>query len=188
MKLCTVEGCGKRRVARGWCRKHYTRWHQHGDVNVQKKPQCELMAYVLNVVETHSSDECHIWPFGKTSGGYGVIGFEGQRTTVNRVVCQLKHGPAPAGRPFSAHRCGNSLCINPAHLRWATAAENEADKRSHGTIQRGELRWNSKLTPEKVAQIRQLCSTLGTKDIAQRFGIHYVTVGKVLRRETWKHV
>lgn len=29
---CNVEGCDEKAVGRGWCRKHYTRWHQHGDV------------------------------------------------------------------------------------------------------------------------------------------------------------
>ena len=28
---CTVVGCEKRGEARGWCKKHYTRWQRHGD-------------------------------------------------------------------------------------------------------------------------------------------------------------
>lgn len=29
--LCTIDGCGKRHLARGWCSMHYRRWKQHGD-------------------------------------------------------------------------------------------------------------------------------------------------------------
>ena len=30
-KLCTVEGCTKLGVKRGWCGTHYARWKRHGD-------------------------------------------------------------------------------------------------------------------------------------------------------------
>lgn len=29
--VCTIENCGKKRVARGWCAAHYKRWKLHGD-------------------------------------------------------------------------------------------------------------------------------------------------------------
>lgn len=28
---CTVDGCDRETVARGWCDKHYKRWRIHGD-------------------------------------------------------------------------------------------------------------------------------------------------------------
>lgn len=30
-RTCSIEGCGKKHYARGWCRRHYNRWHRHGD-------------------------------------------------------------------------------------------------------------------------------------------------------------
>lgn len=30
-RTCSVNGCGKRQVARGWCSGHYQRWRTHGD-------------------------------------------------------------------------------------------------------------------------------------------------------------
>jgi hypothetical protein len=30
--ICSVDGCDCATVARGWCRKHYVRWHRSGDV------------------------------------------------------------------------------------------------------------------------------------------------------------
>lgn len=28
---CSIEGCGKQAVARGWCPQHWARWRKHGD-------------------------------------------------------------------------------------------------------------------------------------------------------------
>lgn len=30
-RLCSVEGCVKNSIARGWCTLHYQRWQRHGD-------------------------------------------------------------------------------------------------------------------------------------------------------------
>lgn len=37
MKLCSIEGCPRVSVTRGWCKAHYTRWLKHGDVNITKR-------------------------------------------------------------------------------------------------------------------------------------------------------
>lgn len=31
IKLCSIEGCERKHVARGWCKLHYYRWHRTGD-------------------------------------------------------------------------------------------------------------------------------------------------------------
>jgi hypothetical protein len=31
VRNCSVDGCGKQAIARGWCRNHYTQWHRTGD-------------------------------------------------------------------------------------------------------------------------------------------------------------
>lgn len=38
IKLCAVEGCGKRATSRGWCGAHYSRWFRHGDPLAGKYP------------------------------------------------------------------------------------------------------------------------------------------------------
>lgn len=35
--ICSIEGCNKPHLARGWCSKHYTRWQRHGDPNRQTR-------------------------------------------------------------------------------------------------------------------------------------------------------
>lgn len=39
MKVCSIDGCERQHVARGWCALHYNRWRAHGDpLTVQKIP------------------------------------------------------------------------------------------------------------------------------------------------------
>jgi hypothetical protein len=33
MRLCSVDGCGRKHVARGYCGAHYWRWLEYGEVN-----------------------------------------------------------------------------------------------------------------------------------------------------------
>lgn len=45
-RICSVEGCGKPHLARGWCAAHLKRWRKHGDPMICKKakrgPVCEV--------------------------------------------------------------------------------------------------------------------------------------------------
>lgn len=50
------------------------------------------------------------------------------------------------------------MCINPAHLRWATRAENEQDKITHGRSNRGR---SKALTGVRVRRIRKQYATGG---------------------------
>lgn len=37
VKTCTIDGCNQPPKARGWCRKHYNRWHRHGDPSIKQQ-------------------------------------------------------------------------------------------------------------------------------------------------------
>lgn len=38
MNRCSVPDCEELHSARGFCAKHYNRWHRHGDPNVVRRP------------------------------------------------------------------------------------------------------------------------------------------------------
>lgn len=82
------------------------------------------------------TDDCTIWPFTVNSKGYGQLGVNRVSKSVHVLACTQAHGPRPEGMQV-AHSCGVKRCINPKHLRWASQAENEADKVLHGTDHRG---------------------------------------------------
>ena len=61
-RTCSIEGCSKPAVSRGWCEKHYSRWKRHGDPNVVKLSRekhlcsvegCERDARSLGLCRAH---------------------------------------------------------------------------------------------------------------------------------------
>jgi hypothetical protein len=78
----------------------------------------------------------------------------------------------------AAHLCGNRSCFNGAHLRWATRAENEADKLLHGTAGR-------KLTNEQAAEIRSRYVSGHSVTLGNEYGVSPVTVQKIANGTRW---
>ncbi|WP_420820099.1 HNH endonuclease [Rhizobium freirei] len=105
----------------------------------------------------------------------------------HRVVCEKAHGVPSFPDAQAAHRCGNNSCVNPNHVRWATQAENEEDKRAHGTW---EMRMGgAKLSVEIVLDIRSdAAGGASYEALSSRYNTPASTIKKVVRRHTWKHV
>ena len=143
--------------------------------------------YLREVVFPFSGERCLEWPHGTNGVGYGMVTFEGKRQIASRVVCEAVHGPPPTPDLQAAHSCGNGDkgCVNPLHLRWATCAENHADKLLHGTTNRGERHGLAKLTREEVREIRRLKGVTHQREIATRFGVCQMSVSRIQRRVTW---
>lgn len=132
------------------------------------------------------TDDCIEWPMYRMRNGYGQIGLYAGMALAHRYVCEQAHGPQPPDKPHAAHRCGVKACINPRHIRWASAVENDQDKHVHGTWW---SRVNGKLDPEKVLHLRaQHAAGATAREIATSSGVPLSTVSKVVRRETWRHV
>lgn len=64
-------------------------------------------------------DSCWVWTGCKTTGGYGVVKFEGRSQYTNRLVYQLLVGPIPKGMVMVSS-CRVQACCNPAHLEPVT--------------------------------------------------------------------
>lgn len=105
--------------------------------------------------------------------------------SVHRLVLSAFCGPAPDGY-HGAHGNGDTQDNRLSNLRWASPADNNADKARHGTRQNGERAGTAKLTWEDVAKIRERRS--GGEPvwmIADEFGVCRNTVTNITTGRTW---
>lgn len=109
----------------------------------------------------------------------------GWTATIHSLVCWAFHGPRPAGQNV-AHGNGDKSDNRAANLRWATHAQNLADKNLHGTAQRGSLSPSAKLTEEQVRAVRA-AREAGTKlsEIASEFEVSVATASRVANRRAY---
>jgi hypothetical protein len=153
----------------------------------------KTIARFWSKVEKRGPDECWEWKLAKDRDGYGVFSVgpgHGRQHRANRVAWGLTHGPIAAGLCV-CHRCDNRGCCSPAHLFLGTNAENSRDRDAKGRLvtSRGNALPQAKLTPESVAEIRQLLGTgVAQEAVGRRFGVTQGTISFIARGKTWAHV
>lgn len=119
MKVCRVEGCGKKHNAHGYCGMHARRMERYGDLELPTREQ-RFWAKV------QKADDCWNWTgAGSQVGlGYGRFSIGGGRDALpHRYAYELLVGPIPHGLVLD-HLCRNPRCVNPAHLEPVTHQEN----------------------------------------------------------------
>lgn len=183
-RICTVEGCGKAHFGLGYCGKHFARFKAHGSPFGGRAENGSALAWIRQHT-SHSDDACLLWPFPSNTKGYGVTRFRERSVAASRIMCILAHGEPASPDLESAHSCGNSLCVNPRHLRWATSLENNHDKYEHGTSNTGSRNPMAKLNEEVVAEIRSLSGQISQRAIARRFGVSDGTISMVISGKRW---
>lgn len=148
--------------------------------------QREWLAAVINMQQ----DDCIDWPFSlnRRGNGYGLLYVDGKRTLAHRHVCLSVRGLPPTTDAQAAHSCGRSTCVNPRHLRWATAAENAADKVNHGTDTRGDRHPGVRLTDADAMEVRRRrLAGAPVGELAREYGVSSTTISLVAsgRRRHW---
>jgi hypothetical protein len=113
-------------------------------------------------------------------------------TKTHRVVALAFLGSPPFPNAHVAHYDGDKTNNRLPNLRWATCAENEADKRRHGrtrAAQPGERHHMAKLTDELVRAMRRAAA--GGRSftaVADEFGVPRVTAYSAIVGNTWQTV
>ncbi len=158
------------------------------------------LAWLRETVERlaeHPTDECVLWPFVTDSKGYGRLQIERCVVRATHVSLELSGLPRPLP-PYdlALHSCDVPRCVNPAHLRWGTEADNIADKVSRRRHPHGEQTNTARLTDADVLDIRRrvrLASCKGCRDgnvgtLAREYGVRPGAIIRAAKGETWRHV
>lgn len=127
-RICSIEGCERKVLCRGWCTKHYERWRRHGNPTVMTTfagaPIEDRLWSRVNKTET-----CWLWTGPVDSWGYGLLKMSGKSLRAHRVSYELSHAPIPDGLMID-HVCHTPRCVRPNHLRLATAKQNSENMQS----------------------------------------------------------
>ncbi len=154
-------------------------------------------------VDRRGPDEC--WPWlGAADTNYDNRGrfWDGKRM-VPAPRFALESVVGPIGALFALHGCDNANCVNPAHLRPGTPADNMHDASARGTLSRAALRAvrlhpetvlrgerhpAAKLTDSDVFAIRRLVATTSRREIAERYGVCVTAINRIISRRSWSHL
>lgn len=106
------------------------------------------------------------------------------RRLIHRLVLQSFVGTCPAGKEC-AHLGGCRTNAKLDNLKWKYPKENCADRLLHGTHLVGAASPLAKLTKEQVIEVRELSNSKPQHIIAKLFGVHQVTISRVIRKATY---
>lgn len=122
---------------------------------------------------------CWIWPGPFDRNGYPKHGAR----YAHRIVAGAKKGDVVR------HECDTPSCVNPAHLKVGTQAENIADAVAKGRIRHGERHYRAILSAADVASIRgRISMGHSATEIAREYGVCPSAISRLKTKRTWRHV
>jgi hypothetical protein len=96
----------------------------------------------------------------------------------------------PENKPEVNHKDGVKLNNYIDNLEWCTNSENGKHAYRIGLKKpsRGVLSGSNKLSEQNVIDIRTTLSHISTRKLADKFGVHFMTISDIRLRKIWKHL
>ena len=194
--ICTVPGCGKPPLARGWCGMHYRRWKRHGNPVAGRRPNGldieGLVTWLLKTAITTDTN-CLLCMLAPDDSGYPLVTWQNKTHKAKNLVATVRLGPAPSGaHVLHADDCGGDRrCIAQDHLRYGTNNDNVADRERLGRNRppTGSENGFAKLSETTVIEARRrYAAGASVAVLAEAYGVHRSTIYLALSGQTWRHV
>lgn len=115
------------------------------------------------------------------------------KRSVHRLVAEA-FIPNPLNKPQVNHIDGDKKNNRVENLEWCTQSENMKHAFKTGLYVpnplKGEDRYNSKMTYEKVILLREMYDSgeFLLKELAEEFNISMTVTWNIAKRNTWKHI
>ena len=148
----------------------------------------EFRQHLIDNSEPVTVSGCWIWMGTTDADGYGVLKSKGKMLKAHRLSYELFNGPIPDDKCV-CHSCDVRSCIAPAHLWLGGNADNMRDMNLKGRQPKGEAHGMARLTEASVINIRsRAASGESQRALACEYGAGATTIGKIVKRLTWKHI
>lgn len=106
-------------------------------------------------VSPEPNSGCWLWDGAIHPKGYGQIRANGRTSRATHISLELAGRPRPQAGLYACHSCDVPSCVNPDHLYWGTAKQNQADRLArtgHHYTDRTHCKRGHELTPENWRQ------------------------------------
>jgi hypothetical protein len=152
MRLCSIEGCGRKHYGRGWCRMHHRRWVVHGDPlvllrHVARSPELiasaeerfwERVVQGSKPIVRPEMGPCRQWTGQILPNGYGHFSVEpGRKLLAHHYAWQLAGFDVPPGLQLEhlchtvdldycdgGPTCPHRACVEVGHLALLSGRDN----------------------------------------------------------------
>ena len=172
-QIACIECGAAKTVGRKLCRRCYTRIAK--DKRLHEYPVLGPRDVFEHRFE--KTEGCWKWNGTHNGYGYGIFLMPGEKPVrAHRYSYEFYVGPIPEGMVIM-HTCDNPPCVNPAHLRVGTKAENNADAAQKQRTNKGTKHWNCRLSDANIAAIR--ASDEPKAALAKRYGVDYSHIWRI---------
>lgn len=188
-RICSIENCGGKHYAKGFCSMHYRRARNGVGMATPKRGDVPAFERLISRVIKGRGPTGECWEFtGSFMNGYGQIKIDGKMVLTHRFSWEHHNDQKIPDGLFVLHACDNRPCVNPDHLRTGTHQDNMADRQARGRYwtPKGETNPNSKLSNDDVLYIYR--SGLSNAKLAKMSNAGKTTINHIKTGGTWSHV
>lgn len=126
---CSAGDCGRDVYGRGLCNMHWQRWRTHGDpLAGGRRYLSPHDAFKARTIRDESG--CLLWTGALSAAGYGQIPVGNDRHLAHRWAWERVNGTIPDDKVID-HICRQPQCVEVAHMRLATRAQNVWYQKPH---------------------------------------------------------